>query len=91
MCYAIVGSDLISVFFCRGLDGGPVKLWDQEMKRCRAFQLNTGQEVDIVKSVTRVKVSALLISSVVLARQDRLGPFQCVLQKRVLWGLWPQI
>lgn len=51
--------DLIVVFLCRGLDGGgPVKLWDQEMKRCRAFQLNTGQDVDIVKSVTRVKASA---------------------------------
>ncbi len=38
-------------------DSGPVKLWDQEMKRCRAFQLGTSSSIDIVKSVCRCKVS----------------------------------
>ena len=37
-------------------DGGPVKLWDQDMKRCRAFSLETNQQVDVVKSVCRTKV-----------------------------------
>lgn len=41
----------------RGKEGGPVKLWDQEMKRCRAFQIDTGQKTDVVKSVSRCKVS----------------------------------
>lgn len=35
-----------------------MKLWDQEMKRCRAFQLETGQLVECVRSVCRGKVSA---------------------------------
>lgn len=37
-------------------EGGAVKLWDQEMKRCRAFQLETGQIVECVRSVCRGKV-----------------------------------
>ncbi|CAB1343775.1 unnamed protein product [Coregonus sp. 'balchen'] len=36
-------------------EGGAVKLWDQEMKRCRAFQLETGQTVECVRSVCRGK------------------------------------
>lgn len=32
-------------------------MWDQEMKRCRAFQLETGQLVECVRSVCRGKVS----------------------------------
>ncbi|KAJ6667049.1 hypothetical protein lerEdw1_019052 [Lerista edwardsae] len=36
-------------------EGGAVKLWDQEMKRCRAFQLETGQIVECVRSVCRGK------------------------------------
>lgn len=43
--------------FCRTKEGGAVKLWDQEMKRCRAFQLETGQLVECVRSVCRGKVS----------------------------------
>ena len=39
-------------------DSGPVKLWDQEMKRCRAFQLSTGSTIDVIKSVCRCKVSS---------------------------------
>lgn len=41
----------------RTKEGGAVKLWDQEMKRCRAFQLETGQLVENVRSVCRGKVS----------------------------------
>uniref|UniRef100_A0A803SL06 EMAP like 6 n=1 Tax=Anolis carolinensis TaxID=28377 RepID=A0A803SL06_ANOCA len=40
-------------------EGGAVKLWDQEMKRCRAFQLETGQIVECVRSVCRGKVSEI--------------------------------
>lgn len=36
-----------------------MKLWDQEMKRCRAFQLETGQPVENVRSVCRGKVRSL--------------------------------
>lgn len=49
----------ITVFvdaFHRTKEGGAVKLWDQEMKRCRAFQLETGQPVENVRSVCRGKV-----------------------------------
>lgn len=42
--------------FDRTKEGGAVKLWDQEMKRCRAFQLETGQLVENVRSVCRGKV-----------------------------------
>ncbi|XP_069464337.1 echinoderm microtubule-associated protein-like 6 isoform X1 [Ambystoma mexicanum] len=41
-------------------EGGAVKLWDQEMKRCRAFQLETGQTVDCVRSVCRGKGKILV-------------------------------
>ncbi|XP_047458383.1 echinoderm microtubule-associated protein-like 6 isoform X2 [Mugil cephalus] len=34
-------------------EGGAVKLWDQEMKRCRAFQLESGRQVECVRSVCR--------------------------------------
>lgn len=40
----------------RTKEGGAVKLWDQEMKRCRVFQLETGQPVENVRSVCRGKV-----------------------------------
>ncbi len=40
-------------------DSGPVKLWDQEMKRCKAFQLETESKIDVVKSVCRARVRAL--------------------------------
>lgn len=42
--------------FHRTKEGGAVKLWDQEMKRCRVFQLETGQPVENVRSVCRGKV-----------------------------------
>ncbi|XP_074647902.1 echinoderm microtubule-associated protein-like 6 [Tubulanus polymorphus] len=41
-------------------DSGPVKLWDQEMKRCRAFQIDSGATVDVVKSVCREKGKILV-------------------------------
>ena len=41
----------------RAKDNGAVKLWDQEMKRCRAFPLRDhGSKCDVVKSVCRIKV-----------------------------------
>ncbi|XP_074434711.1 echinoderm microtubule-associated protein-like 6 isoform X3 [Larus michahellis] len=41
-------------------EGGAVKLWDQEMKRCRAFQLETGQLIECVRSVCRGKGKILV-------------------------------
>ncbi|KAJ8246474.1 hypothetical protein GJAV_G00268220 [Gymnothorax javanicus] len=41
-------------------EGGAVKLWDQEMKRCRAFQLESGQPVENVRSVCRGKGKILV-------------------------------
>ncbi|XP_034041299.1 echinoderm microtubule-associated protein-like 6 [Thalassophryne amazonica] len=41
-------------------EGGAVKLWDQEMKRCRAFQLETGRQVECVRSVCRSKGKILV-------------------------------
>ncbi|XP_031434832.1 echinoderm microtubule-associated protein-like 6 isoform X2 [Clupea harengus] len=41
-------------------EGGAVKLWDQEMKRCRAFQLETGQSVECVRTVCRGKGKILV-------------------------------
>ena len=42
--------------FLRSKEGGAVKLWDQELRRCRAFRLETGQASDCVRSVCRGKV-----------------------------------
>lgn len=53
---------------CRTKEGGAVKLWDQEMKRCRAFQLETGLPVETVRSVCRGKVSDDVWYSVTLCR-----------------------
>ncbi|TNM95484.1 hypothetical protein fugu_016567 [Takifugu bimaculatus] len=41
-------------------EGGALKLWDQELKRCRAFRLETGQIVDCVRSVCRGKGKILV-------------------------------
>uniref|UniRef100_A0A8C7YJ93 EMAP like 5 n=1 Tax=Oryzias sinensis TaxID=183150 RepID=A0A8C7YJ93_9TELE len=41
-------------------DGGALKLWDQELKRCRAFRLETGQIIDCVRSVCRGKGKILV-------------------------------
>ena len=50
-------SPCVCVSYISTKEGGAVKLWDQEMKRCRAFQLETGQQVECVRSVCRGKVS----------------------------------
>lgn len=44
----------------RSKEGGAVKLWDQELRRCRAFRLETGQVTDCVRSVCRGKVRCSL-------------------------------
>ncbi|GCB61884.1 hypothetical protein scyTo_0014405 [Scyliorhinus torazame] len=44
----------------RTKEGGAVKLWDQEMKRCRPFQLETGRLLDCVRSVCRGKGKILV-------------------------------
>uniref|UniRef100_H3AL06 EMAP like 5 n=1 Tax=Latimeria chalumnae TaxID=7897 RepID=H3AL06_LATCH len=41
-------------------EGGAVKLWDQELKRCRAFKLETGQVTDCVRTVCRGKGKILV-------------------------------
>ncbi|XP_055292523.1 echinoderm microtubule-associated protein-like 5 isoform X7 [Moschus berezovskii] len=41
-------------------EGGAVKLWDQELRRCRAFRLETGQASDCVRSVCRGKGKILV-------------------------------
>ena len=53
MCVCVHGTCFLST-----KEGGAVQLWDQEMKRCRAFQLETGQTVECVRSVCRGKVSS---------------------------------
>ncbi|KAJ8792128.1 hypothetical protein J1605_019979 [Eschrichtius robustus] len=42
-------------------EGGAVKLWDQELRRCRAFRLETGQVTDCVRSVCRGRFSMTLL------------------------------
>jgi len=45
------------LYTCRSKENGPVKLWDQEMKRCKAFSIHErGSKADVVKSVCRIKV-----------------------------------
>ncbi|XP_071834835.1 echinoderm microtubule-associated protein-like 6 isoform X3 [Apostichopus japonicus] len=43
-----------------GRGGVPVKLWDQDMRRNKAFKLETDNRVDVVKSVCRVKGKILV-------------------------------
>ena len=48
---------IVVIMTCRLKDSGPVKLWDQDMKRCKAFTISEGvKKADIVKSVCRLKV-----------------------------------
>ena len=37
-------------------NNGPVKLWDADLRRPRAFQLETESKIDVVKSVCRTRV-----------------------------------
>lgn len=46
----------LGCYLLRSKEGGAVKLWDQELRRCRAFRLETGQVTDCVRSVCRGKV-----------------------------------
>ncbi|GFN97686.1 echinoderm microtubule-associated protein-like 6 [Plakobranchus ocellatus] len=42
-------------------ENSPIKLWDQEMKRCKAFPLKeNGSKADVVKSVCRAKGKILV-------------------------------
>ena len=34
-------------------ESGPVKIWDQEMKKCHAFQLGSGSQKLVPRSVSR--------------------------------------
>lgn len=54
--YLFLWKAIIYCFLHRSKEGGALKLWDQELKRCRAFRLETGQIVDCVRSVCRGKV-----------------------------------
>ncbi len=58
---------------CRSKEGGALKLWDQELKRCRAFRLETGQIIDCVRSVCRGKVQHLH-KITTLKRMGNTGP-----------------
>ena len=59
---ALVYFKTLGLCFGRSKDSGPVKLWDQEMKRCRAFPLKepSAGKADVVKSVCRSKVAGML-------------------------------
>ena len=68
----VVGSNCEDVCLCRSKEGGALKLWDQELKRCRAFRLETGQIIDCVRSVCRGKVTSLLQTfSIRLTERER--------------------
>ncbi|KAI0227896.1 Echinoderm microtubule-associated protein-like 6 [Lamellibrachia satsuma] len=75
-----------------GHDGGCVKLWDQEMKRCRPFQLKTGQPVEVVKSVCRHKGKILVGTkgSELIEVHEKTGEnhlLSCGHGEGELWGL----
>lgn len=54
-----IGNEVcVCCFPCSGRSGNAVKLWDQDMKKCKNFQLSTGNKMDVVKSVCRAKVSS---------------------------------
>lgn len=65
-----------------------MKLWDQEMKRCRAFQLETGQQVECVRSVCRGKVQAFVFVFVFVSITFLLiiSVSVCHLQGKILVG-----
>ncbi|XP_038072339.1 echinoderm microtubule-associated protein-like 6 [Patiria miniata] len=73
-------------------DSGPVKLWDQEMKRCRAFQLGTGNTMDVIKSVCRCKGKILVGTkdSEVIEIGEKNGQVTMLVQghgEGEIWGL----
>ncbi|XP_015263095.1 PREDICTED: echinoderm microtubule-associated protein-like 6, partial [Gekko japonicus] len=73
-------------------EGGAVKLWDQEMKRCRAFQLETGQLVECVRSVCRGKGKILVGSKdgEILEIGEKNGASNLLIDSHMegeIWGL----
>ncbi|XP_071162130.1 echinoderm microtubule-associated protein-like 6 [Mytilus edulis] len=74
-------------------DNGPVKLWDQEMKRRRAFPLHeAGTKTDVVKSVCRTKGKILVGTKMnsVIEIGEKDGNIQVLLSAHAegeLWGL----
>ncbi|KAH0620443.1 hypothetical protein JD844_020897 [Phrynosoma platyrhinos] len=74
-------------------EGGAVKLWDQELRRCRAFRLETGQTIDCVRSVCRGKVN---VSTGSYKRQVYEVPSgkqlldQTVID-RITWATWTSV
>ncbi|XP_064600933.1 echinoderm microtubule-associated protein-like 6 [Liolophura sinensis] len=76
-------------------DNGPVKLWDQEMKRCRAFPLlEEGSKSSVVKSVCRCKGKILVGTkeNSVVEIGEKGGSAQVVVSAHgegEVWGLYP--
>ncbi|XP_013391678.1 echinoderm microtubule-associated protein-like 6 [Lingula anatina] len=75
-----------------GKESGAVKLWDQEMKRCRSFQLDSGAQVDVVKSVCRTKGKILVGTrdSEIYEHAEKTGAVQVLVRghsEGELWGL----
>lgn len=74
-------------------ENGPVKLWDQEMKRCRAYSLlDGGTKTDVVKSVCRSKGKILVgtISNTIFEIAEKSGGAKVILQSHgegEVWGL----
>lgn len=63
----------------RSKEGGAVKLWDQELRRCRAFRLETGQVTDCVRSVCRGKVRCSLSQCDAAENREQLCCDPCTL------------
>ncbi|XP_041352370.1 echinoderm microtubule-associated protein-like 6 isoform X2 [Gigantopelta aegis] len=74
-------------------DSGPVKLWDQDMKRCKAFAISEGvKKADIVKSVCRLKGKILVGTgdNNVLEISEKNGAIQVIVSghgEGQVWGL----
>ncbi|CAG5133153.1 unnamed protein product, partial [Candidula unifasciata] len=74
-------------------DNGPVKLWDQEMKRCKAFPFKeSGSTADVVKSVCRAKGKILVGTkeNSILEISEKTGTVQVIVAghgEGEVWGL----
>ncbi|ESO87658.1 hypothetical protein LOTGIDRAFT_166239 [Lottia gigantea] len=77
----------------RSKDNGPVKLWDQDMKRCKAFPIrDEGKRADVVKSVCRSKGKILVGTrdNSVLELSEKEGNIQILVaghSEGEVWGL----
>ncbi|XP_053730292.1 echinoderm microtubule-associated protein-like 6 isoform X1 [Synchiropus splendidus] len=71
-------------------EGGAVKLWDQEMKRCRAFQLETGRTVECVRSVCRGKGKILVGTKdgEIMEVGEKNAASNLLLDSHALGGIW---